>query len=84
MRLHTFGVAIAALALALGLSACSEKPQVRGETGTGTRVTWDTEPWQGGPLPFQTSYTRGDQKSWEEALKLRLQGQNEYIRIGDK
>ena len=50
----------------------------------GTTVTRDTKPWQGDPLAFQAPFTRGDKASWENALKLRQQGQNEYIRIGGK
>lgn len=84
MALRTFATLAAAGALALGLAACGEKPQTLGEKAAGTTVTRDTKPWQGEPLAFQAPFTRGDKASWENALKLRQQGQNEYVRIGGK
>lgn len=76
--------ALAAALVALGaLGACTENPQlIEGQRMGHTVVDRDTPPWQGEPLPFQTQYTRGDEKSWEKQLTRRLQGQNEYIRIG--
>lgn len=70
--------------VALGaLGACTENPQlIAGQKMGHTVVKRDTPPWQGDPLLFQTQYTRGDEKSWEKELTKRLQGQNEYIRIG--
>lgn len=84
MKHRIVGIVLAATALGLGVSACSEKPQALGETGRGTTVTRDTRPWEGDPLTFQTPYKRGDFKSWEDSLKLRQQAQNEYIRIGGR
>jgi hypothetical protein len=84
MALRTFATLAAVGALALGLVACGEKPQTLGEKAAGTTVTRDTKPWQGEPLAFQAPFTRGDKASWENALKLRQQGQNEYVRIGGK
>lgn len=80
MRLRIVAAAIAALAL--GLAACGEKPQTLGGKSAGTTVTRDTQPWQGDPLAFQAPFTRGDKASWEGALKLRQQTQNEYVRTG--
>lgn len=82
MRLRIVGAAIAALAL--GLTACGEKPQAIGGKSAGATVTRDTRPWQGDPLADQAPFTRGDQASWEGALKLRAQSQNEYVRIGGR
>ena len=84
MKLRTIATLAATAALAFGLAACGEKPQTLGERATGTTVTRDTKPWQGDPLAFQAPFTRGDKSSWENALKLRQQGQNEYVRIGGK
>ena len=84
MKPRTVATFAVAGALALGLAACGEKPQTLGEKASGTTVTRDTEPWQGEPLAFQVPFTRGDKASWENALKLRQQGQNEYVRIGGK
>jgi len=76
--------ALAAAVVALGaLGACTENPQlIDGQKMGHTVVERDTPPWQGDPLLFQTQYTRGDEKSWEKELTKRVQGQNEYIRIG--
>lgn len=82
MALRTFATLAATAALAFGLVACGEKPQTLGDKAAGTTVTRDTKPWQGEPLAFQAPFTRGDKASWENALKLRQQGQNEYVRIG--
>lgn len=84
MTLRTVATAVATAALALGLAACGEKPQTIGEKTAGTTVTRDTKPWQGDPLPTQAQFTRGDKASWENALKTRMQAQNEYIRVGGK
>lgn len=84
MKHRIVGIVLAAAALGLVATACSEKPQGLAETGRGTTVTRDTEPWQGDALTFQAPYKRGDKKSWEDSLKLRQQAQNEYVRIGGK
>jgi len=84
MTLRIVGSSAAAVALALGLAACGDKPQAEAGKAAGTTVTRDTKPWQGDPLAHQAQFTRGDKASWENALKLRQQGQNEYIRIGGK
>ncbi len=77
---------IAALAAGLvalsALGACTENPQLLEEQHMGKTVTRDTANWEGDPLLFQTQYKRGDKESWETELTKRLQGQNEYIRIG--
>ena len=79
-RVAALGGALFALGV---LGACSENPQlIDGQKMGHTVVNRDTPPWQGEPLLFQTQYTRGDEKSWEKELTKRLQGQNEYIRIG--
>lgn len=82
MKTRNLACLAAAVVLALGLAGCGERPQVIGEKNAGTTVTRDTRPWQGDPLTFRAPYTRGDKASWENSLKLRQQGQNEYVRIG--
>jgi hypothetical protein len=81
MRIAAFAIAAAAAALA----GCGEQPQViaAGDHVQGTRVSSTSQPWQGDALTFQTGkFTRGDEASWDKALDHRMQGQNEYIRIG--
>ncbi len=84
MRHHLAAIGCAAAVLVLGLSACSEEPQLIEGQRMGLTVTRDTNKWEGDPLTYQTNYQRGDKASWERELTQRLQGQNEYIRIGGK
>ena len=56
------------------LAACGEKPQTASHKA-------DVEPWQAG----QTAYTApgwkpSDRASWEQQIRTRNQGQNEYAR----
>mgnify|MGYP006284769901 CR=1 FL=1 len=76
-RLHAGAMtAVAALFAATVLSGC-EKPQV---SQAGKRKP-DTAAYQGTDNAFaDASWKRGDQKSWEEQLRKRSQGQNEYSR----
>ena len=70
-RWTTFG----ALASALLLSACAEKPQ------TAATKKFDAMPWDGSQTAFAApGWKAGDRASWEEQLKTRSQGQNEYSR----
>ena len=66
-------VALAGSAL-LGLSACSEVPQVTVYEQGQYRGKSDTRPWEG------TAFN-GDRAAWEQALKQRARGQSEYNRI---
>ena len=87
--------ALAVLGLAAVLAGCGEKSQLSTSTAVempgsrapgevaGKRVTRDTKAWDGDPLPHQAgNFQRGDNVSWQKALDTRVQGQNEYIRIG--
>ena len=66
-------VALAALML---LAAC-EKPQVSQQT----QRKPDVAAYQGTDNAFaDTSWKRGDSAAWEEQLRKRSQGQNEYSR----
>ena len=67
------------LAGAALLAACSEKPQ----TAAGRKS--DEKPWEGA----QSSYTAagwksGDASSWEQQIRGRMQGQNDYSRAPAK
>ena len=67
------GVAVASL---MGLAGC-EKAQVSPQ---GKRQP-DVAAYQGTDNAFaDASWKRGDQKAWEEQLRKRSQGQNEYSR----
>ncbi len=63
------------VALSLLLSACAEKAQT---AGTGAS---DGKPWEGAQSAYASpGWKAGDRASWEEQLKARSQGQNEYSR----
>lgn len=66
------GLACAAVLLV----ACGEAPQT-----AGTRKS-DAQAWAGAPGdPYVASgWKPGDQASWEEQMRNRAQGQNEYSR----
>ena len=60
----------------LALAACGEKPQSAGT------VRQDTRAFQGTGMPYVAQgWKAGDQASWEQQLKVRAQGQNDYARI---
>ena len=66
--------AVLAASALLGLSACSEVPQVTVYEQGQYRGKTDTRPWE-------DSEFKGDRAAWEKALKERSRGQNEYNRI---
>lgn len=71
-------LACAALALvaAVALTGC-EKPQVSQQT----KRKPDVAAYQGTDNAFaDAGWKRGDQAAWEEQLRKRSQGQNEYSR----
>ena len=77
--------AIASVTLAAGLIGCGEPDQsvVHYQQGKyqGSR---DTKPWDSAPLPAEFrggTWTKGDQKSWEEQIKNRQLVQHEHKRI---
>lgn len=71
-------VGVAALGLLLG--ACGEKAQV-----AQTRKS-DAQPWSGTTAPVFAApgWKAGDQASWDEQMRNRAQGQNEYARAPAK
>jgi hypothetical protein len=68
----------AALATALSLSACGEKPQTI-SSGVGA----DSAAFQGtGKAYAVPGWKQGDKTSWEQQLKTRTQNaQNEYTKV---
>jgi hypothetical protein len=61
------------------LAACSEKPQEL----AGSKVKGSAPAWQGAKDEFvQPGWKVGDRASWEQQMKERAKGQNEYARIG--
>ncbi|KQX93824.1 hypothetical protein ASD34_24005 [Variovorax sp. Root473] len=77
--------AVMLCALASGtmlLAACSEKPQTNAEG-----VKYDAVPWSGtgtqantGTVFTAPGWKVGDKASWEQQIKTRSNGQNEYTR----
>ncbi len=79
MNQHTMRLWIVAAlpALAIGLSACTEKPQ-----GTTVRKA-DTPAFQGAADAYVAAgWKVGDAASWDQQMTNRAQAQNEYTRIG--
>ena len=63
----------AGVALALGLAACGERPQVVQYKQGNYQGKPDTPPYEGAPF-------NGNKAEWERAIKMRNQNQNEYKR----
>jgi len=64
---------VAALALAIGLSACGEKKV----------TTYEPGKYSGAPVaaPWDSPQYAGKQAQWEAALQARAQSQNDYTRM---
>jgi hypothetical protein len=61
--------------LVVVLCACTETPQ------TATTRKADDKPWDNASAAYTASgYKAGDKAAWEEQMKNRNQGQNEYAR----
>jgi hypothetical protein len=68
--------AVAALCSLFGLAACGEKPQLLQSSRS------DVPAFQGAADPFVVpGWKAGDKTSWEQALKVRTQNQNEYTKL---
>lgn len=62
----------------LVLAGCGEKPQ----TMTATVKKPDTPAYEGAKDPFVApGWKPGDKASWEQQVRNRTQGQNEYSRL---
>jgi hypothetical protein len=76
-------LATAAILLVLGLGACGEREQVIVYKQGKYQGKPDAQPWQSDPsssLHTSSTWTKGDQQSWESAIRTRTQYQNEYTR----
>ena len=64
---------VAALALAIGLSACGEKKV----------TTYEPGKYSGAPVtaPWDSPQYGGKHAEWEAALQARAQSQNDYTRM---
>jgi len=77
-------VAIAALAVAAGLAGCGEREQVIVYKQGKYQGKPDTKPWDNDPaasLYTTSKWSKGDQASWESAVRQRNLSQNEYNRV---
>jgi len=73
----------AALLLAVGLVACGERDQVTVYKQGKYQGKPDSKPWENDPaasLYTTSKWSKGDQTSWESAVKSRNLSQNEYTR----
>ena len=61
---------------ALALSACGEKPQDK----TGVRSDQPAQAGTGVAAFTEPGWKAGDKTSWEQQLKTRGQGQNDYAK----
>ena len=71
---------ISSVAATFFLAACGDKPQSAGG------VKGDVAPYQGVNNKYaEPGWKAGDKNSWEQALKVRTQNnQNEYARTGSR
>ena len=68
--------AVVGVVLAMGLCACSEKPQ----TATHRKADGHAYEGTGNSAYTAAGWKAGDAASWEQVMKERAQGQNEYSR----
>jgi len=76
-------LAAAALVAAAGLAACGEREQVIVYKQGKYQGKPDTLPWDNDPaasLHTTSKWTKGDQTSWESAIRTRNLYQNELTR----
>jgi len=87
ISLRKLVIAAVALVALAGLSGCGEQDQVITYQQGKYQGKPDTQPWNNDPaasLYTTSKWTKGDKSSWESALNSRSQGQNDYVRIGDR
>jgi len=77
---------VRALLIATGamvvLAACTERPQMQPAAKQGARNAPTSQAWTGTTGNFKSGqWTPGDQASWERQMRVRIEGQNEYVRI---
>ena len=69
-------LAVGAVALALALAGCGERPQV---------INYKQGKYQGKPdtPAFANAPFNGNRQQWENEVDTRAQTQNEYVRLRD-
>ena len=69
-------LAVGAVALALALAGCGERPQV---------INYKQGKYQGKPdtPAFANAPFNGNKQQWDNAIDTRTQEQNEYVRLRD-
>ena len=69
-------LAAGAVALALALAGCGERPQV---------INYKQGKYQGKPdtPAFDNAPFNGNKQQWENAIDTRAHAQNEYVRLRD-
>lgn len=77
-------VVITLMVAALGAAGCMEVEQTASVQKQGKyQGKPDTKSWDNAPLAYgDAKWNKGDKASWENQLKTRSSGQNEYVRIG--
>lgn len=75
---------VAAVIASLGSVGCMEVEQTASVQKQGKyQGKPDTKSWDNAPQAYgEAKWTKGDKVSWENQLKTRSNGQNEYVRIG--
>jgi len=66
------------------ISGCGERSQVVAYKSGKYQGKTDTKPWDNDPsaaLYTSSKWTAGNKTSWEEAIRMRNQRQNEYGRV---
>jgi hypothetical protein len=69
-------LSLLALAAALMLAGCGERPQVVNYKQGKYQGKPDTQAWENAPF-------NGNRQQYENAINTRTQGQNEYVRLRD-
>jgi hypothetical protein len=81
--MKAFVLALAALIAATGLAACGEREQVIVYKQGKYQGKPDSKPWDSDPaasLYTSSKWTKGDQASWENAIRTRNLYQSELTR----
>ena len=76
MMTTTRMVAAIAVASALALAGCGERPQVINYKQGTYQGKPDTPAYKGAPF-------NGNKQQWDNAIDTRIQAQNEYVRLRD-
>lgn len=81
--MRSFLAAMLLASLVSGLSGCGEREQSAHYQNGKYRGKPDGRPWDNRPAaPGSGEWKTGDHAAWENAVRARNAGQNEYRRIG--